>query len=1164
MTPEELQRTLMRDINSLEAQGAQPQEVQEYINLFAAQHQPQGVSQPTGIPPLAQPDIQPRTNFFSFEAAGDVFTRTAEDISGAFGRAQDLQPLDPSASFEERQAQKKLGTAPVRTAIVQGASAPFRALGAGFTESHQGQIAVGGVIDALTSAGEAITPTSVQNYIGDKALEVIAGYEAMSPSEQLEQRNKLAVSEILSYMVGGTSVKGAAAPIISRTGAAISDAVGAARRVAGRPLDIGPAPKVNKALDALEGAYYKGFVEDKVAVNKALGKIVANTAPQENVTSRSLLRDLVANGVFPEVKGKLADFTDAVARVSDNQSKLGAEIDRILLPRTEVTPLSSLRSETEAILANAPQIDVTLDTALNQVERFFSGLERKTRTAEGFKPNKLNPTQLNQVRKNMNAQTRAFRQAEFHQDVADAIADAVRKRLDQIEPKVRELNVEWARLNRVKQTAAALQFKPINVGVFGSQMGRLAAVTALGASGVATGSGSLVIAGIVAHFGGEAFANILRKKLLSPKAQKVILDAIRENPNFARELVNSANGRDKSLLARELLIEGGDADFEQVPITDNTAPVNQRLADFREGKPSSEAGLIRNPFVRETIESVKPSNPRGRNLFKEAKEALEAYPEGDAAARELLTDYVSARKTEASRTELATAIDILKREKGASFRAGETPEQLGRQDLPEDQRPSLGLSTQDRGAFGKGGEEVFNNFPDLTAKHLSNLEGKTTVSKQFILDTANRPELKQPERDLIREVVEEFDGKINVQEYADKIKARLLPLDIDDPARFSFVPEDGVDANDFLQYENITLPSELRGNVANYNERIYESPIPNSAGQVHFGQRPTVPENYFAHTRIEDMADGSTRRVIEAQSDLFQKARLEQESLGYKSVAEYNKDFPDPNFGKADRAQIEGVQQLKPYRNTWWERIVREEVRQASIDGKTKLQFPTGETAMKIEGLGEINAFETPGPGSQRLTPNMLEVGKEIRNQGNFNSWIITEVLDDGKFKAAPKRAYDNQLKNWEYQLETPDGKVLAKADDMTALVKAKEANPDAVLAGRNPLNNQKEFIDKFSAGKEQAALDVLISRTAYKQTDNEIAEQFAESFDISGKVDTKNPIYRFYEKTMQKYLTKNYGAKKVTDENGVTWVEMEVPSDAKKLPVEAFAVLPFLIGDEE
>ena len=35
----------------------------------------------------------------------------------------------------------------------------------------------------------------------------------------------------------------------------------------------------------------------------------------------------------------------------------------------------------------------------------------------------------------------------------------------------------------------------------------------------------------------------------------------------------------------------------------------------------------------------------------------------------------------------------------------------------------------------------------------------------------------------------------------------------------------------------------------------------------------------------------------------------------------------------------------------------------------------------------------------------------------------------------------------------------------------------------------------------------------------DEFSNQFVETFDISGKVDTNNPIYKFYEKEVGRYL---------------------------------------------
>ena len=72
------------------------------------------------------------------------------------------------------------------------------------------------------------------------------------------------------------------------------------------------------------------------------------------------------------------------------------------------------------------------------------------------------------------------------------------------------------------------------------------------------------------------------------------------------------------------------------------------------------------------------------------------------------------------------------------------------------------------------------------------------------------------------------------------------------------------------------------------------------------------------------------------------------------------------------------------------------------------------------------------------------------------------------------------------------------------------------------------------------------------------------ESFDISGKVDTNNPIYKFYEKDVQKYLNK-FGGKKIVDPQGVSWIEVSIKKEQGKLPIEAFgaAALPFAIQDK-
>ncbi|MEK6829238.1 MAG: hypothetical protein AABY15_03860, partial [Nanoarchaeota archaeon] len=435
---------------------------------------------------------------------------------------------------------------------------------------------------------------------------------------------------------------------------------------------------------------------------------------------------------------------------------------------------------------------------------------------------------------------------------------------------------------------------------------------------------------------------------------------------------------------------------------------------------------------------------------------------------------------------------------------------------------------------------IFKGFKDLTTKILERLKGKTITSKQEILDFTNMPELKQAERDLIRNVLNdyevkgvgkefftgrEFNKKIPVQEFANKVKMELLPL-----KRGKAV----------FGHESVSLPPEIRGNVANYSEHVWESPIRVNLKNVPHGELTQNP-NYFAHTRIEDLATGKgrihpeefvsnieaeiraieakpskVRRIIELQSDLMQKGRLEQEidtinreitSLQQQAKTGINK------FAQADLQDLlkqkDGLEKLLVYRNHWHERTIREEVKQAAINGKTKLQFPTGETAMKIEGLGEQDIWylidekkaTSPmlRPATRRIDISDLKLGTEI-GRSSSDRWIITDVLGEGKFKAVPKKAvFDKTINTQE---------AIKRGDYMGNLV---------------------------------------------------------EEFDISGKIDTNNPIYRFYEKEVGRYLKNKYGAQMITDPQGVKWWEVNIKPEMAKDPIEAFGILPFAeFGEEE
>ncbi len=418
---------------------------------------------------------------------------------------------------------------------------------------------------------------------------------------------------------------------------------------------------------------------------------------------------------------------------------------------------------------------------------------------------------------------------------------------------------------------------------------------------------------------------------------------------------------------------------------------------------------------------------------------------------------------------------------------------------------SMTPTERQAGKMNLSAPEPYKGEPDLTTKILRDLEGKTTVSKQYILDATNRGELKQVERDLIRSIAETEGDTVNVPDFAKKVKAELLPL------------ERSYNSSE-TAYENMTLPGEIRGDIKNYSEHIYNSPIETSAGNVHFGNYPRDVKGYFGHTRVEDMKDG-TRRVIEVQSDLYQKGNLERE-LPLKSKADAQELMDLRKKANASNASEDIVKEFEDRQKeisklfqyndpTAHFRMIREEIKKAAQDGKTKLQFPTGETAMKIEGLGQGQAgrwMETIDNGRGGFTERSIEVpdlkvGKEITQDG-MDEWIITDVLGDGKFRAVPKGNFDSSAKNFE---------------GMSKVERAEALN---------------------SSG-------------------------FAESFDISGKTDTQNAIYKFYEKDVQKYLNK-FGGKKVVDGKGVEWIEVPVKPEYRTAPVEAFGATAGFEQDEE
>lgn len=414
----------------------------------------------------------------------------------------------------------------------------------------------------------------------------------------------------------------------------------------------------------------------------------------------------------------------------------------------------------------------------------------------------------------------------------------------------------------------------------------------------------------------------------------------------------------------------------------------------------------------------------------------------------------------------------------------------------------------------------FQGYDDLTTKFLDYAKGKTTLSRQEILDFAKRPELKKGEADGLNKLAQDLpDGKVSAQDFADSIRRDLLELK---PVKVKEPQYEGVQIDE-ARYRQ----GETAGGGKNYEEVVFESPITTN-GSSHFPNS----KNYFAHARGDEVVEGGKKiwREQEIQSDALQKEGLEKtygwarNSRTLEEIAQLEKELLAKgqtqsqvnNLLRPDRNAIEAMksyEKLSPFTNDrFGERIMRERIREKAQKGYSKYRLPTGETIGKIEGF-EANQWVLPekvDKGTyevfEPVKSDMLKVGLEIQD-GNYDNWIITDILGDGRFKAVPKYYVELEVKN------------------------------------------NKQLLDKYGDNYARAAKEV-----------NDAFTGRSETFDLTGK---SNPQYRRYEQ-WGKFLKNKYGGKEVVDPQGNKWVEIDLNKDMGKLPVEAFGGVAGLEYDEE
>ena len=291
-----------------------------------------------------------------------------------------------------------------------------------------------------------------------------------------------------------------------------------------------------------------------------------------------------------------------------------------------------------------------------------------------------------------------------------------------------------------------------------------------------------------------------------------------------------------------------------------------------------------------------------------------------------------------------------------------------------------------------------------------------------------------------------------------------------------------------------------------------------------------------------------TRRILEVQSDLFQKGRDKNElTLPQTDDNAYLDEQGEPSTIKTPSNQF---LQLLNKDNNWVTFFIKSIIQDSAKKGYEKVLFPTGNTASKVEGHTTLEVFikgreeelRNIEEQKSRYKKRIEELKHSLSTDRFVNKEDLTyKIVDDPSSTSTPKK------------------KVAILIDKITG---------DPLLIDRGFVNstfslaeNAEETFRKFLSGEEtykKAKLkDVIeINRKGKKEETLRINEENYNNLLNSTRVQTIqkelkeakdgtlriSSIVKFYEDTVANILGKRgYNPRQITDEYGNTWNEVSI-----------------------
>ena len=249
-----------------------------------------------------------------------------------------------------------------------------------------------------------------------------------------------------------------------------------------------------------------------------------------------------------------------------------------------------------------------------------------------------------------------------------------------------------------------------------------------------------------------------------------------------------------------------------------------------------------------------------------------------------------------------------------------------------------------------------------------------------------------------------------------------------------------------------------------------------------------------------------TRRILEVQSDLFQKGRDKkiltsfEKEVGLKTVDfdDEGRPLPSPIYEKIPNSNEKNqFLQLLNKSNNWVTFFVKSIIQDSAKKGYEKVLFPSGDTAAKIEGHQTLEEFKKQKEARIKELEAKLKDENKLLNNYNQGVKILEKQIE----------GFNKFIK---------DGKNIEK-------------NAEYLKKSKSDLQNH---LNSKELKRKEAENNI---NTEIKTLKQELADVEAGKTQLSS-------IAKFYETTIANVLQKNgYSPIEITDEYGNKWNEIDL-----------------------